>query len=139
MFATNLSRRQALKSIGSILACAPAVIGAPDNDIQIVEAEPSYVDYRYRAPMKFGGSVVDRVTLLNVRCTVRGRNGKTARGYGSMPDYKQQVPVRDRWAIVGYIRALQLSQHFPKSQLTEEMRQGWEQQKAGAAREEESP
>jgi L-alanine-DL-glutamate epimerase-like enolase superfamily enzyme len=85
MFATNLSRRQALKSIGGILACAPAVIGAPDNDIQIVEAEPSCVDYRYRAPMKFGGSVVDRVTLLNVRCTVRGRNGKTARGYGSMP------------------------------------------------------
>ena len=34
-------------------------------------------------------------------------------GYGSMPAYKQQVPPRDRWAIVAYIRALQLSQHFP--------------------------
>ena len=34
-------------------------------------------------------------------------------GYGSMPDYKQQVPPRDRWAIAAYIRALQLSQHFP--------------------------
>ncbi len=30
-------------------------------------------------------------------------------GFGAMPDYKQQVPVRDRWAIVAYIRALQAS------------------------------
>ena len=27
-----------------------------------------------------------------------------------MPDYASQIPVRDRWAIVAYIRALQLSQ-----------------------------
>jgi len=32
------------------------------------------------------------------------------RGFGVMPDYAAQVPVRDRWAIVAYIRALQLSQ-----------------------------
>lgn len=31
-------------------------------------------------------------------------------GLGAMPDYSAQVPVRDRWAIVAYIRALQLSQ-----------------------------
>jgi mono/diheme cytochrome c family protein len=30
-------------------------------------------------------------------------------GWGSMPSYAQQVPVQDRWAIVAYIRALQLS------------------------------
>jgi len=28
-----------------------------------------------------------------------------------MPDYSEQVPVADRWAIAAYIRALQLSQH----------------------------
>jgi hypothetical protein len=28
-----------------------------------------------------------------------------------MPSYASQVPVHDRWAIVAYIRALQLSQH----------------------------
>ena len=27
-----------------------------------------------------------------------------------MPDYAAQIPPRDRWAIVAYIRALQLSQ-----------------------------
>ncbi|HEV3205842.1 MAG TPA: cytochrome c [Terriglobales bacterium] len=31
-------------------------------------------------------------------------------GFGSMPDYASQIPPRDRWAIVAYIRALQLSQ-----------------------------
>ncbi|HEX9760915.1 MAG TPA: cytochrome c [Candidatus Acidoferrales bacterium] len=31
-------------------------------------------------------------------------------GLGSMPDYAAQIPVRDRWAIVAYLRALQLSQ-----------------------------
>ena len=32
-------------------------------------------------------------------------------GFGAMPPYRNQVSPRDRWAIVAYIRALQLSQH----------------------------
>jgi mono/diheme cytochrome c family protein len=32
-------------------------------------------------------------------------------GFGAMPDYAAQIPVRDRWLIVAYVRALQLSQH----------------------------
>jgi len=31
-------------------------------------------------------------------------------GWGAMPSYAPQIPVQDRWAIVAYIRALQLSQ-----------------------------
>jgi len=31
-------------------------------------------------------------------------------GYGSMPDYSAQIVPADRWAIVAYIKALQLSQ-----------------------------
>jgi mono/diheme cytochrome c family protein len=31
-------------------------------------------------------------------------------GFGVMPNYAQQIPVADRWAITNYIRALQLSQ-----------------------------
>jgi mono/diheme cytochrome c family protein len=30
-------------------------------------------------------------------------------GFGAMPSYRSQVPVQDRWAIIAYIRALQLS------------------------------
>jgi len=36
-------------------------------------------------------------------------------GFGVMPDYKAQIAPRDRWAIVAYIRALQLSQHAAAS------------------------
>ncbi|MBV9958606.1 MAG: cytochrome c [Acidobacteria bacterium] len=32
-------------------------------------------------------------------------------GWGAMPSYAAQIPVADRWAIVAYIRALQLSQN----------------------------
>lgn len=31
-------------------------------------------------------------------------------GFGAMPDYAEQIPPKDRWCIVAYIRALQLSQ-----------------------------
>lgn len=41
-------------------------------------------------------------------------------GIRNMPGYGQQVPVADRWAIVAYIRALQLSQNAPSSILTQE-------------------
>jgi mono/diheme cytochrome c family protein len=34
-------------------------------------------------------------------------------GYGAMSDYAAQVPVEDRWAIVAYLRTLQLSQYAP--------------------------
>jgi mono/diheme cytochrome c family protein len=32
-------------------------------------------------------------------------------GFGAMPDYAAQVAVPDRWAIVAYVRALQLSEN----------------------------
>ena len=34
-------------------------------------------------------------------------------GYGIMRPYSDRVPPEDRWAIVAYIRALQLSQYAP--------------------------
>lgn len=34
-----------------------------------------------------------------------------ANGFGAMPSYAAQIGVEDRWAIVAYVRALQLSQH----------------------------
>jgi mono/diheme cytochrome c family protein len=43
-------------------------------------------------------------------------------GYGSMPSYAAQIPPRDRWAIVAYVRALQASQHFPIDKLPPEIR-----------------
>jgi hypothetical protein len=43
-------------------------------------------------------------------------------GYGSMPSYSAQIPVGDRWAIVGYLHALQASQHYPEAKLSDDMR-----------------
>jgi hypothetical protein len=42
-------------------------------------------------------------------------------GYGSMPSYAAQIPVRDRWAIVAYVKALQASQHWPENQTDSEV------------------
>lgn len=55
------------------------------TDIRIEEVEYSFEDFCYRTPIKFGGTAVDRVTLLNVACVVQTRSGKRARGRGSMP------------------------------------------------------
>jgi len=45
-----------------------------------------------------------------------------SRGFGAMPDYAAQINVRDRWAIVAYVRALQLSQNAPVAELPSEVR-----------------
>jgi mono/diheme cytochrome c family protein len=43
-------------------------------------------------------------------------------GIGAMQDYSAQVSPRDRWCIIAYVRALQLSQHAPASQLPANVR-----------------
>lgn len=52
-------------------------------------------------------------------------------GFGAMSSYSDQVPVRDRWAIVAYIRALQLSQHAKMDEvpIPDQVRQELEQEK----------
>lgn len=52
--------------------------------IRIEEVRFDYEDFRYRAPYRFGAQTVDRVTLLNVHCTVRTASGGVAHGFGSM-------------------------------------------------------
>ena len=43
-------------------------------------------------------------------------------GFGAMYDYSAQIPPRDSWAIIAYVRALQLSQNVPAAQLTPDQR-----------------
>jgi cytochrome c5 len=43
-------------------------------------------------------------------------------GFGAMPDHAAQIPVRDRWAIAAYIRALQLSQNAIAADLSPDAR-----------------
>jgi L-alanine-DL-glutamate epimerase-like enolase superfamily enzyme len=79
----GLPRRRAEGAKAGVAAASP-LARLRQTDIRIDEIRHSYEDYVYRAPYKFGGRVVDRVTLLNVHCRVTTGNGKTARGFGSM-------------------------------------------------------
>ena len=40
-------------------------------------------------------------------------------GFGVMPDYRSQIAVKDRWAIVAYVKALQLAQHATEADVPE--------------------
>src|SRR5450432_211022 len=44
-------------------------------------------------------------------------------GFGSMYSYSAQIPPRDRWAIVAYVRALQLSRNAKASELSPALRE----------------
>ncbi|MCE7935373.1 MAG: cytochrome c [Chlorobi bacterium CHB2] len=50
-------------------------------------------------------------------------------GFGVMYSYASRVPVKDRWAIAAYIKALQLSQNMDASQLTAEQQAALEGKK----------
>jgi len=43
-------------------------------------------------------------------------------GFGAMLSYSAQVPPADRWAIIAYVRALQLSRNAPVSELPPDVR-----------------
>jgi L-alanine-DL-glutamate epimerase-like enolase superfamily enzyme len=65
---------------------APYILArSSSKTIHIEEVSIGYDNFLYRTPIKFGGAVLDRVTLLNVDCVVRTADGRTAEGTGSMP------------------------------------------------------
>ena len=86
---TAVSRREwlcagAASLLGCATASAPAVRRSQPTDARIVEVHHSFEEFRYRAPYRFGGRSVDRVTLLNVTCRLRTGGGREAWGFGSM-------------------------------------------------------
>ncbi len=66
------------------LAMPAFLAAARPTDARIEELRIGFQDFRYRAPYKFGGHEVDRVTLLSVRCRLRSKAGKTADGFAEM-------------------------------------------------------
>lgn len=81
--ASSLTRRIFLGTT----AFAPALLlgAGRSTDIQVEDISHSFEDFQYRTPIKFGGTEVNKVTLLNVNCVVRNAAGKSAKGFGSMP------------------------------------------------------
>lgn len=88
---TVISRRDALQGLGAVALSSTtqfaffAATALKSSDICIEDLSFGYEEFLYRAPYKFGGVPVDRATILNVNVVVKSRNGKTAKGFGSMP------------------------------------------------------
>jgi Cytochrome C oxidase, cbb3-type, subunit III len=88
--------------------CAPCHGGLGDGEGMIVQRgftqPPSFHDERLRqAP---AGHFFDVIT----------------NGFGSMYSYASRIAPEDRWAIIAYIRALQLSQHATLDDLPPDQR-----------------
>ena len=73
----NFGRRE-------LLAMPLLLRGPRSTDARIDEIQSSFEDFLYRAPYKFGGKEVDRVTLLNVHCRMTTKAGKSATGFAAM-------------------------------------------------------
>ena len=56
-----------------------------DTDVRILDAVCSFEPVSFRAPLKFGGRIVDKTFLMNVEVTVETHSGNHATGFGSMP------------------------------------------------------
>jgi mono/diheme cytochrome c family protein len=52
-------------------------------------------------------------------------------GFGLMPSYRTQLGIRDRWAVVAYVRALQLSQDVKLAALPADIRDEAQRSLAG--------
>jgi mono/diheme cytochrome c family protein len=51
-------------------------------------------------------------------------------GFGAMQDYAAQIPVADRWKIVAYVRALQLSQNATLEMVPDQERKNLQAERA---------
>jgi hypothetical protein len=54
-------------------------------------------------------------------------------GFGAMYGYSAQIPPHDRWAIIAYLRALQLSRNAKVSELPAELRERLLTERSGVA------
>ena len=84
------SRRAFLKSsalcaTGIASAQVPGIVVKQPVGVRVTQVEFAFEGFKYRMPYKFGGTAVDRVTLLNVTVEVVSPSGKTTKGFGSMP------------------------------------------------------
>src|SRR3954468_10960338 len=55
------------------------------TDVRVADLRFGYEDHLFRTPIKFGGTAIDRATVLNVEAVVETAAGRRATGFGSMP------------------------------------------------------
>ncbi len=91
----DTTRREFLKNAGAVasgigvaeLSAGTTILSGSTKKtgVRIEGISHGYEEYLYRTPNKFAGTVVDRATIMTVKCTVRTSAGKVAKGFGSMP------------------------------------------------------
>jgi len=94
-------RKFSRRAFVSALAISPVLsrvgMASPNQSSRVARSTPpgptgifiddvsyGFEEFRYRAPYKFGGREVDRVTILNVNCVAHTASGRSAKGFGSM-------------------------------------------------------
>src|SRR5216117_4142399 len=92
----KITRRKFVKNAGTLaggvvaasLTGGSGILSAASrkkSDIRIHHISFGYDEHVFRAPVGFAGAVVDRATMVTVRCSVRTAGGKVASGFGSIP------------------------------------------------------
>jgi len=87
---------------------------APCHD-RVGEGNGMVVQRGYRAPPSLHGDRLREAPVGHFFDVMTS-------GFGAMPDYAAQISAEDRWAIVAYIRALQLSQRVAAADIGPEDR-----------------
>ena len=88
------------RTFAGALAAAPALcLAGKPTDARIESIDFGYEDYLYRAPLKFGGDIVDKVTLLNVNCTIRTRDGQDGQGLRLHADGQHLVVPVEHYVV----------------------------------------
>jgi L-alanine-DL-glutamate epimerase-like enolase superfamily enzyme len=65
------------------------------SDVRIEDIALRFEEFVFRTPLKFARAVVDRQTMLTVKCTVRTVAGAEAKGFGTLPlNYTFTFPSR---------------------------------------------
>jgi L-alanine-DL-glutamate epimerase-like enolase superfamily enzyme len=73
------------RSLFALPLAAPFAIWAKANtSVKVKEIKASYEDFTYRTPIKFGGNIVDKVTMLNVDVVIEDATGKSQKGFSAM-------------------------------------------------------
>jgi mono/diheme cytochrome c family protein len=91
--------------------CSPCH-GRTGDGMGIVVRRAAVTGYQFPQPPNFfDNSAMDRANGERLRHVPDGQLFATiTNGVRNMPSYAAQIPIADRWAIVSYVRALQVSQ-----------------------------
>jgi L-alanine-DL-glutamate epimerase-like enolase superfamily enzyme len=107
----KIQRRTFLKSLSAGLACGPAFLRASvpsSRDIHIDSVQIEFKEYKYRVPIKFGGTVSSEIGILDVHCAVSTKGGKSASGFG-------QMPLANAWSFPSRVLSFDATQNAMKN------------------------